>query len=327
MTLEEKVGQLFLARCPEENAATLAAQYHLGGYVLFARDFEEQTPESMQGILDSYRSAPAIPMLLAVDEEGGTVNRISRFSSFRSEPFLSPQALYKAGGLDAVSADTVEKCAFLSSLGLNVNMAPVCDVPASSRDFIYERSFGSDAAATSDYVQTVVSAMGQGSIGSVLKHFPGYGPNGDTHSDLVHDDRPLSQFEECDFLPFQAGIEAGADAVLVSHNIVSVFDPDCPASLSPAVHELLRSDFAFDGVLITDDLAMEGVAAFAPGPEVAVRALQAGNDLLCTTDFIPQYEAVLQAAREGELSVDALDRSVLRILLWKIRLGLIPAGD
>ena len=323
MTLEEKAGQMFIARCPEEDAAEKAEEYHLGGYILFARDFEGKTPEQAAADIQSYQDAAEIPMLIGVDEEGGTVNRISRYAAFRQEPFPSSQELYQEGGFEAVREDTLEKCRLLKSLGVNVNFAPVCDVSQDPADFIYERSFGQDAGLTSEYVKTVVEAMkGQG-VACVLKHFPGYGNNTDTHTGIAYDNRPYETFETSDFLPFEAGMESGAQMVLVSHNIVSCMDKQYPASLSPKVHEILRDELGFSGVIVTDDLAMDGVRNFTDDGSAAVLAVQAGNDLLCCTDFETQIPAVLAAVENGKVSEERIDESVLRILKMKISSGIM----
>ncbi len=322
MSLEEKVGQLFIARCPEEQAAQKAAEYHLGGYILFARDFEGKTPEEVSVDIQSYQSAASIPMLIGVDEEGGTVNRVSRYPAFRAEKFESPQKLYQNGGFEAVKNDTVEKSQLLKSLGINVNFAPVCDVSVNSEDFIYDRSFGKEAGETAQYVETVVGAMKEQRMGSVLKHFPGYGNNVDTHTGIAYDNRSYETFLTSDFLPFQAGIDSGAEMVLVSHNIVKSMDEQYPASLSPRVHEILRQELGFSGVIVTDDLVMDGVREFADDGQVAVLAVQAGNDLLCCTDFETQVPAVLEAVKRGEISQERLDQSVLRILKMKIAMNL-----
>lgn len=322
MTLAEKVGQMFIVRCPEKNAAQTAAKYNLGGYILFSENFEGKTPDQAVETLRACQETAVLPMLVGVDEEGGTVNRISRYPAFRDAPFASPQALYQAGGLDAVRADTLEKCAFLEALGVNVNFAPVCDVSTNPEDFIYKRSFGRDAAATAQYVRTVVEAMGERGMGSVLKHFPGYGDNADTHTGIAVDDRPYDGFAASDFLPFEAGIGAGADIVLVSHNIVNCMDSAYPASLSPRVHELLRQELGFTGVIVTDDLYMDGIRDFVDVEGAAVQAVLAGNDLLCCTDFEVQIPAVLAAVEQGVVPEARIDESVRRILTLKQKLGL-----
>ena len=323
MTLEEKVGQMFIARCPETDAAQLAADYHLGGYILFGRDFKDKTAEQVTTDIQSCQDAAEIPLLIAVDEEGGTVNRVSSNPNLRSSPFRSPQSLYSEGGLELVRSDAQEKCRLLESLGININFAPVCDVSQDPADFIYDRTLGRDAQETSQYVAAVVETMAEEGMGSVLKHFPGYGNNTDTHTGVAYDDRPYDTFLTSDFLPFQAGIAAGADMVLVSHNIVSAMDEASPASLSPEVHRVLREDLGFTGVIVTDDLVMDGVRDFAGDDEAAVLAVQAGNDLLCCTDFQTQVPAVLAAVESGEITGEQIDAAVLRVLTMKLRLGIL----
>ena len=323
MTLEEKVGQLFIARCPETEAASKVTQYHLGGYILFARDFTGKTKEEVTASIQSYQNAAEISLLIGVDEEGGTVNRVSKNTNLRQTPFSSPQELYAAGGWDLIRSDTQEKCQLLQSLGINLNFAPVCDVSQDPQDFIYARSFGQDAKQTAVYVETVVGIMSEEHMGSVLKHFPGYGNNSDTHTGIAYDERPYGTFVNSDFLPFQAGINAGADMVLVAHNVVSCMDDQVPASISLPVHNILRNELGFDGVIITDDLVMEGVRQFAGDAEIAVRAVQAGNDMLCCTDFEVQVPAVVKAVENGEITEERLNESVLRILKMKIKLGII----
>ncbi len=323
MSLEEKIGQMFIARCPGENAVEKVGEYHLGGYILFASDFKDETVESAREKIGSYQAAADIPLLIGVDEEGGTVNRISRYTAFRQSPFKSPQELYQEGGLEAIEADTSEKCQLLTDLGVNVNFAPVCDVSQNPDDFIYQRSFGKDALETAEYVETVVEAMADSGVACVLKHFPGYGDNQDTHTGIARDNRPLENFETSDFLPFEAGIDAGAQIVLVCHNIVECMDPDHPASISPPVHRILREQLGFEGVIVTDDLAMDGIRDFVADDQAAVMAVQAGNDLLCCTDFETQVPAVVEAVQSGVISEERIDQSVLRILELKIELGLI----
>lgn len=180
MTDEEKVGQLFFARCPVAGEAEQAAQYHLGGYVLFGRNFSSKTPETLREMLAQCQAASKVPMLMGVDEEGGTVVRASYYQQFRQSRFLSPQKLIQAGGMDAVTGDAREKATFLKDLGLNVNLAPVCDVAPDKDNYMYPRTFGVGAADTADYVRAVVEQTQENGVGCVLKHFPGYGGNGDT---------------------------------------------------------------------------------------------------------------------------------------------------
>ena len=323
LPLEAQVAQMFFARCPDVDAAALAAEYDIGGYILFGRDFEGQTPDSVTATIQSYQDAAATPMLIGVDEEGGTVVRVSANPAFRAEKFRSPQALYNEGGFDLITSDTMEKDELLSSIGVNVNFAPVCDVSTDPNDFMNARSFGRDAAQTSEYVRTVVGQMAADGIGMVLKHFPGYGNNIDTHTGIATDERPIETFRESDFLPFAAGIEAGAQSVLVSHNIVTCMDSELPASLSPAVHDILRDELGFEGVIMTDDLIMEAITDYTGGENAAVLAVQAGNDMLVSSDFVTQYNAVLAAVQDGTISEYRIRESAIRVIRWKMDLGLL----
>ena len=325
MTLEEKVGQLFFVRCPADSAVEDVSAYHLGGYILFGRDTQDKTANDLIQTIRSYQDAAAIPMLIGVDEEGGTVVRVSSNPHLRSSKFQSPQKLYAKGGMDAVIADAHEKDVLLRALGINVNLSPVADVSTSSGDFINARAFGQGAAATADYTAAVTAQMTADGMGSVLKHFPGYGNNVDTHTGIAVDQRPMETFEASDFLPFESGIAAGGGltAVLVSHNIMTCVDDTLPASLSPAVHEILRDKLGFDGVVMTDDLAMDAVAAYAQDGAAAVMSLEAGNDLVLTTDYRTQIPKVIEAVESGTLDKAVIDTACRRVLTWKIALGLI----
>ena len=323
MSLEERVGQLFLARCDDNYAIEHIETCHLGGFVLFGRDFQDQTLDSIREKLASYQNAAKIPLLIAVDEEGGTVTRVSSNPAFRNQKFSSPRTLYQGGGLEWVLYEENEKCALLKGIGINVNLAPVCDITTDRNGFLYHRSLGQDAATTADFAANVVTLMHSYALGSCLKHFPGYGNNADTHTGIAVDSRSLDALQSNDLIPFAAGISAGADAVLVSHTIVECLDPDLPASLSPAVHQYLRKEMGFDGVILTDDLVMQAITDTYGAGEAAVLAVLAGNDLLCSTEYTVQYEAVLAAVLEGRIPIDTLNDAVRHVLQWKIRLELI----
>ena len=324
MTLEEKAGQLFLARCPDVNAAEDVAQYHLGGYILFGRDFENKTAEEVLADVNSYQAVSKIPLLIGVDEEGGTVVRVSANTALREEPFQPPRILFNQGGMDRIIADTAEKDALLASMGINVNFAPVADIAMDPDDFMYSRSFGQNAEATAYYTAQVVAQMAQDNMGSCLKHFPGYGANVDTHTDIAVDSRPLETFLQEDLLPF-ASFPAGEGktAIMVSHNIITCMDAEMPASLSAEIHRFIREDFGFDGILMTDALDMGAVKAYADGGNIAVTALQAGNDMLLICDYKTGIPAILEAVADGTLSEDLVDTACRRVLIWKQSLGLI----
>ena len=328
MTLEEKVGQLFFVRCPETDAAEDVETYHLGGLLLFGRDYKDAggewlTEDDFTSALASYQAAADIPLFIGSDEEGGTVTRASRNPNLFSSPLKSPQELYAAAGMDGLLEETLRYNERLKALGINVNFAPVCDVSTDPGDVIYARSFGKDAQTTADYITRVVPVYEQAGVACILKHFPGYGNNADTHTGIAVDERTYESFETADFLPFSAGIAALAPFVLVSHNIVNCMDDTLPASLSPKVHEVLRGTLGFDGLIVTDDLAMDAVKSYAQDGSAAVLALRAGNDMIVTTDYQEQIPQVISAVERGELDEREIDAHVYRVLHEKQALGLI----
>lgn len=323
MSLEEKVGQLFFARTPQENQVSDLKDYHLGGYVLFGEDTENTTKESLQEKVQSFQEASDIPLLIGSDEEGGTVTRISNNPELVEQPFKGPQEIYEEDGWQGIIQDTKQKAAILEGLGINVGLFPDADVSTDEQSFIYDRTIGMDAKGTSKYVKTVVETLNEAQSGSTLKHFPGYGDNRDSHVEIVEDDRSLGELRENDFKPFEAGIKAGADSVLVSHNIVNSIDPDAPASISPEVHKVLREELNFDGVVITDDMDMAGLADFISQEDAGIEALKAGNDMVMSSSYQSQIPEVIQAVEDGDYTEEELDASVERVLAWKEDLGIL----
>lgn len=316
MSLDEKIAQVLLVRYPEDNIDGVAelAKHQFGGYVFFGKDFQGRSTAEVQRLMQELQDVANVPILTAVDEEGGLVSRLSNNSQLVDEPFLSPQALYRQGGLEVVRADTVQKSAVLANLGLNLNLAPVVDVSINPSDYMYSRSLGQDAATTAQYAQTIIAASQGSAVSYTLKHFPGYGNNLDTHKETSLDRRSLLDLLQYDLLPFHAGIDAGAEAVLVSHNIVSSIDAEYPSSLSPKIHQLLRDTLGFTGVIITDDLAMGALGSI---PHPAAQALIAGNDLIITTDYAQSIADIKAALANGTLTEDQLNRAVRQVLAWK----------
>lgn len=319
MTLEEKVGQLFLMGITQTNGEDVVKNYHPGGIVMFAYNFSGQTISSEQEQIASYQSSSRFPLLISVDEEGGTVVRVSKYPAFRDTPFLSPQELYAQGGWDGVYQETIEKGNLLKSLGINLCLAPVADISNNPTDYIYERTFGGSAEDTSQFIEISTKAYRETNIGCTLKHFPGYASNLNTHNGSSVDNREKSQFYGNDLKPFQAGIDAGAPVVMVNHNIVSCFDAENPASISPEVHSVLRKDLNFSGLICTDSLDM---GATKNVTDVYLKAVDAGNDLIATCETAG-YPIVLQAVNTGRISENRVNESVIRILAYKLYYGLM----
>lgn len=317
MTLEEKVGQLFLVRYDTSTAGKQITNYYAGGFVLFAKDFQNHTKVTIKKEIDGKQGLSKIPLALAVDEEGGYVTRVSRFPAFRSERFKSNRVLFETGGYELVESSEKEKAELLLSLGLNLNLAPVADVSTDSNDYINIRTFGRDARETSTFISNIVTYNNKYGISSCLKHFPGYGNNVDTHNGIAIDNRSYDSFVNNDFLPFKSGIEAGVPTILVSHNIINSMDSKYPASLSKKVIDELRNTLGFSGVVITDDLAMGAVAKFVDGNTAATLAINAGNDMIITSSFETMYNEVLNNVKSGIIKEETIDKAVKRILAWK----------
>ena len=206
-------------------------------------------------------------------------------------------------------------------LGINVNLAPVADVSTNPDDYMYKRSFGKDYTKTKEYIKTVIRASKDTNVSNVLKHFPGYGNNVDTHTGVAIDNRTLDEFRNNDFVPFIQGINDGAEAILVSHNIIENIE-NVPASLSKNVHNILKNELKFSGVIMTDDLAMSGITKnITESP--SVMALKAGNDLIIITDYLTGINDIKNSLNNNEISEDLINKAVLKIIAWKYYKGLI----
>lgn len=315
MSLEEKIGQVILVRY-SDNAAELSAKYHFGGYTLYAKDFKDETEESIKQKLSVISSSSLIPPFIAADEEGGEVIRISRYSQFSDSP-LSALSTAAAGDVDAFASKMAD---ILKKAGVNLNLAPVADVAESKTDYIYGRTCQLGYEETGQVIAELVSVLNSRGIMSCLKHFPGYGSNVDTHTGIAVDNRSKTDFETKDFIPFMAGINAGAPMVMVNHNIVTAYNSNVPASLAPEIHSALRG-LGFNGIIVTDDLGMQAILLYTDDPYAD--AFLAGNDLLCTSDGEACYNSLYKAVSDGRITENRLNESVYRILSTKLRYGII----
>lgn len=318
MTLEEKIGQLFLVRYDKNLASSWVSDYYPGGFVMFAKDFANQTKDSIKEEIDNLQSISKIPLVIAVDEEGGYVTRVSRYSNFRDSKFLSPREYYDTGGEELLEKTEKEKATLLLSNGINLNLAPVADVSVNSNDFINNRTFNRDARDTAVLIGKMVNYANEVGISSSLKHFPGYGNNVDTHTGVAIDERSYENFLENDYLPFKEGINNRVPTVLVSHNIINCIDSRYPATLSKKVIAELREKLNFSGVVITDDLSMDAVNSYVEDGSAAVLAVNAGDDLIITSDFVKMYREVYQAVTDKKIDIKTIDQAVKRNIAWKI---------
>ncbi len=315
MTTEEKVYQLFFV-----SASSVEEELPVGGIVLFAADIESdsQVKEKIAGYLENKKIAPFI----GVDEEGGIVSRAGA-NPLVSVTHFPPMAEIGASG-DEEAAKNVGKTlgAELSALGFTVDFAPVADVLVNKDNKeIGNRSFGADADAVAKMVASEVKGFKESSMLCALKHFPGHGSTAvNSHNGRAESARMLSELRACEFLPFKAGIDAGADFVMVSHMALTAdgFE-NVPSSLSRRViTDLLKGELGFSGIVITDALNMGAVTEeYSPG-EAALAAINAGADmLLMPEDLSEAKEAIISAVSEGKIAEERIDESVKKILRAK----------
>lgn len=353
MTLEEKVGQLFVVQTygadahtvtPAMAASNRAAygvdtpaevveKYHLGGVIYFAWSGNVNSPAQIAQLSNSLQQTATAdggpPLIISTDQETGIVARMPAPST----QFPGAQALAAAGSTNAAREAAKITARELRAVGINQNFAPVADVNVNAENpVIGVRSFSSDPAMASDYVAAQVAGYqaGQG-VAAAAKHFPGHGDTTtDSHYGVPEIDHTRQEWETIDAPPFRAAIDAGIGVIMTAHIVVDSLDPTgVPATLSqPIITGLLRGELGYDGVVVTDALNMEGVRqGFGPA-RVPVLALLAGVDQLLVPkdgDMDVMYQAVLQAVRDGEISEERLDQSVERILRLKWDRGI--TGD
>ncbi len=319
MTTDEKIGQVLLARYPD-NSQEILKKYPVAGFIFYEKDFQNKTTKEVQQQMQTLQTKTAIPLLMAVDEEGGKVVRVSSNPNLVASPFLSPSALYNQNGFAAIKEDTINKSKILKNLGLNLNLAPVLDVSEDASDYIYERTLKQNTEKVSQYAQTVIDASQKTGVSYVLKHFPGYVKGIDTHYAAAVSDISYANLKNTHLPPFQTGIDHKAEAVLVNHIIYNSIDEDNPASLSINAHNLLRDDLNFTGVIISDDLDMGATKNIQ---DKEIKALLAGNDLLIVTDIAESFNNIKEGLLNNNINENLLDKVVLRILAWKYYKGLM----
>ena len=318
MSLDEKINQILLVKLPSDYV-NVTKDYQFAGYVFYENNFKNKNKNEVIKMIDDINKVSKIPLLMVTDEEGGKVVRISSNNKLRSTPFKSSQALYQEGGLPLIKSDTIEKSNLLYDLGINVNLAPVVDITDDPNSYIYDRTLKENNIITSEYAKTVINASKNTGVSYILKHFPGYANNIDTHTWVSIDNRTNEEIES-DLLPFIEGIKSGAEGIMVSHNIVNSIDSSNPASLSINVHNLLRNDLSFTGVIITDDIEMSSLDNVS---NKTIKALVSGNDLIITGDYLSSIKEIQNALINNTISEELIDMHVFRVLAWKYYKGMM----
>lgn len=348
MSLEEKVGQLFVMRVyghsatePDQadidanlaeigvrDAAEMIATYHVGGIIYFAWAHNTRDPHQIADLSNGIQRAglggpTPVPLLVSTDQEHGIVCRVGEPAT------LLPGAMALGAGRSRTDARTAGSIAGaeLAAMGINQNYAPDADVNVNpANPVIGVRSFGSDPDSVAGMVTAQVKGYQSAGVASTAKHFPGHGDTStDSHTGLPVISHTREQWAELDAPPFRAAVAAGIDSIMTAHIVVPALDPsEDPATLShPILTGILREELGYDGVVVTDALGMEGVRTKYGDERVPVLALLAGVDqLLNPPDLKVAWNAVLGAVRGGEISEARIEESILRILRLKTKLGL-----
>ncbi len=324
MTIEEKIGQMFLVMYPgDSKALEEISKYNPGGYILFAKDVQNETVDSLKEKISNLQEKSKIKMMIAVDEEGGQVVRVSAYPQYRKTKFNSPKNIYEKSGIDAVVDDSKEKDEFLKSFGINMNLTPVVDLPTSKNSYMFNRAISTDEEIVCEFAEKVVARMNEDKVIASMKHFPGYGDNVDTHTGIAIDDRSKEDFLNKDFKPFIAGINSGVPTIMVNHNIIKNIDENYPASISKEIHDILRNELNFTGLIITDALNMDAIKKYVENGEAGAQAVISGNDMIISNTLKSHVSEILKAMSEGRITEEQINIAVKRILACKIKYGII----
>lgn len=301
-------------------------KYPVGGIVYFAQNFEsrEQTSE----MISKTQEFSKIPLFISVDEEGGRVARLG------SNPAMGttkqPPMKLIGESKDPKKAYNVGKTmgTELNELGFNVDFAPDADVIINSNNKeIGDRSFGTDPELVSQMVENVVKGLQDNGVSATLKHFPGHGSTYvDSHTGYSESDRTIDELRTNEFLPFKSGIDAGADFIMISHmTLVNATEEKVPSSISKEViTDMLINELGYKGIVITDSFSMGAITKEYTTADAAVRAVNAGVDMiLMSSDLTGTHGAILAAVESGEISKERIEESVRKILLLKAKKKMI----
>lgn len=328
MTLEDKVAGLFIIT-PEALTGTDTVikagevteqsleQYAVGGLIYFAKNIKDSA--QLTEMLQNTKGWSKYEIFLGVDEEGGTVSRVA--GSGLADDVGNMADIGAAGDAAAAQEAGASIGSYLSGYGFNLDFAPVADVVAEGNETIGNRSFGSDPNLVAPMVAATVEGIQASGVSACLKHFPGLGDTTeDAHNGMASTEKSLDDFNTTDFPVYQAGINAGVDMVMVSHlSAPNVVGDNTPASLSEKmITEILRGQLGYQGIVITDSMSMAAITDYYTADEAAVKALQAGADMiLMPEDYETAYNGVLEAINNGTLSEERINESLRRIFRVK----------
>lgn len=327
MTTEEMVGQLVMGICADSSTASAEInKYFLSGMLFESDNFQGMSKEEITSALGNAASQSKIKPILAAQEEGGMYTTVSDLDAFPEYDFNAPRIEFATGGLQAVEKAEDSKATLLKSLGFNFNLAPVIDLADSSDQIMYSRSVSEEIDTASVYAEYAAKFNQAKGISVALKHFPGYGTipdSANTGVDVITDDRDAATIRGKDYIPFKAGVDAGAHCVVVSNVLVKNLDAAHTAALSPAIHTELRGTIGFTGIIMTDVLDGLDYSAYAEGNKPAVQAVLAGNDIVLVRDYATAYNDILAAVNAGTITETRLKTACTRVIAYKYTAGIM----
>ena len=339
MTLGEKAAQLFVVQ-PEDlvDGVSCVIQagdatrkgletYPVGGIIYMEQNLqsEDQVKEMLRNVQQFSRERIGLPLLTCVDEEGGTVARVAGSGNFDVPDVGNMSEIGASGDTERARQAGETIGTYLSELGFNLDFAPDADVWSNpANEIVRYRSFGTDPKQVSEMSMAALDGLMPKGVTGVIKHFPGHGATeGDTHEGYAYTNKTWGELEICELIPFQTGIEQEVPMIMAGHiSLPNVTGDETPASLShEIVTKRLREQMGYDGVVVTDAMNMGAVAENYEPAEAAVKALQAGVDLiLMPEDFRAAYQGVMDAVEDGTLSKKRIDQSLRRILRLKLEM-------
>lgn len=332
MSLRDKVCQMMFVR-PEsitgidvvtaagDTTKSALEQYPVGGIVYFAQNMESK--DQVKEMIDNSQIYSKVGLFISTDEEGGMVNRLMNTVG---TTYIDSMYNYKDEGTQKAYDNAYTIASDMAALGFNMDFAPVADVWSNpDNTVIGERAYSDDYSQAAELVGSAVKGFEDGGVMCTLKHFPGHGDTAeDSHYSSAYVRRTKDEIMADEMQPFTAGIDAGAEFVMVGHLIVPDID-ELPATLSYKITtEMLRNEMHFEGIAITDSLAMSSIADNYGVGESAVMSIKAGIDMLLDpTDIDTAIDAVVQAVESGDITEDRIDDSVRKILALKEKHGLL----
>lgn len=331
MTLDEKLGQMMIVQFYGPgyglDISTMISQYKVGAVLIFAANNNIVSRPQLKGLVQQMQQNSAVPLVMAIDQEGGTVDRLMNLDGSRP----SASSIGATGDAAKAMAEGIRDANDLSYYGINLNLAPVVDVTNVYNPQLYLRTFGNNAATVIKMAGAYLRGLqGSGKVMGTLKHFPGLGDvSGDPHVTVPSLYRTQSALSAIDWAPYRALIARGnVQAVMVTHELVTKIDSTKPSSLSyKIVTGILRDQLGFHGVILTDSLTMEGIIAYYSEAQAAAMAVEAGSDLLMGAStpngVADMINGIKQAVSAGDISQQRIDDSVRRILMLKYQMGLL----